>query len=333
MTAPRTRVAVIGSNSFSGSDFVDLLLETGRYEVLGMSRSPEKGPLFLPYLRHGRDHYRFQQADLNHDLPAMLATLDEFEPAAIVNFAAQSEVGPSWEHPEHWFQTNAVALTSLFHALKDRRYLRRYVHISSPEVYGTCEGRVTEEAPLNPSTPYAASKAAGDLSLLTYVKNFDFPAVMIRATNVYGAHQQLFKIIPRTAIYLRLGKTIELHGGGHAVKSYIHVRDVSRGELAAMEQGRPGALYHLSPDEGVAVRDVVATMCAATGKDFATATREVGERLGQDAAYVIDSTRARAEFGWRPEIGLAEGLAGVARWVDEYWDDIQREPLEYVHRP
>ncbi|RJQ11493.1 MAG: NAD-dependent epimerase/dehydratase family protein [Dehalococcoidia bacterium] len=328
----RERVAVIGSNSFSGSDFVDLLLETGRYEVLGVSRSPEKGPLFLPYLRHGRDHFRFMQADLNHDQPALLAALDEFEPAFIVNFAAQSEVAPSWEHPEQWFQTNAVALTALFNALKDRRYLRRYVHISSPEVYGTCEGRVTEDAPLNPTTPYAASKAAGDLSLMTYVKNFGFPAVMIRATNVYGAHQQLFKIIPRTAIYLRLGKTIELHGGGHAVKSYIHIRDVSRGELAAMERGRDGLLYHLSPDAGVAVRDVVARMCVAMGCDFATATREVGERLGQDAAYVIDSTRARTEFGWRPEVGLDEGLAAVARWVDEHWDAIQGEPLEYVHR-
>src|SRR4029077_17048135 len=132
-------------------------------------------------------------------------------------------------------------------------WLKRYVHISSPEVYGTCEGTVKEDAPLNPSTPYAASKASGDLFLWTLVKNFNFPLVMIRATNVYGAHQQLFKIIPRTAIYLKLGKTIELHGGGTAVKSYIHVRDVSQGELLAMEHGRKGEIYHFSPDCGVAV--------------------------------------------------------------------------------
>jgi len=251
----RERVAVIGSNSFSGSDFIDLLLETGRFEVLGISRSPEKGPLFLPYLRHGRDYFRFQQGDLNHDLPAIMSTLDGFEPGYVVNFAAQSEVGPSWLHPEQWFQTNAVALTAFANALKDRKYLHRYVHISSPEVYGSCEGRVTEEAPLNPSTPYAASKAAGDLSLFAFAKSAGFPLVMIRATNVYGAHQQLFKIIPRAAIYVRMGKTIELHGGGHAVKSYIHIRDISRGELAAMEHGRASAIYHFSPDDGVAVRD------------------------------------------------------------------------------
>ncbi len=231
----------------------------------------------------------------------------------MVNFAAQSEVGPSWNTPWEWFQTNAVALTRLVHFLSGKAYLRRYVHISSPEVYGTCVGTVREEQPMNPSTPYAASKAAGDFSIFTYGKKHAFPYVMIRSTNVYGPHQQLFKIIPRAFINLQLGRTIELHGGGRAVKSYIHIRDISRGELAAMEQGRAGEMYHLSPDAGVSVRDLVGRICAAAGVDFAAATRDVAERLGQDAAYVIDSSKARAEFGWQPEVGLDAGAGPGAR--------------------
>lgn len=328
------KIAVIGSNSFSGSDFVDLLLSDDRNEVIGISRSPEKGPLFLPYLQRDPRRFTFHQLDLNRDLAAMIELLDRERPEFIVNFAAQSEVAPSWEHPGQWFQTNAVAIADLSMWLAQQSWLKRYVHISSPEVYGTCEGTVREDAPLNPSTPYAASKAAGDLMLFTLVKNFDFPLIMIRATNVYGAHQQLFKIIPRSAIYLRLGKTIQLHGGGVSVKSWIHIRDVSRGELAAMERGRPGEIYHLSPDGGgVAVRDVVRRMCELSGTAFADATEVVGERLGQDAAYVIDSTKARDDLGWRPEIGLDEGLAGVVDWVERYWDEIQKEPLSYVHQP
>ncbi|TAF62881.1 MAG: NAD-dependent epimerase/dehydratase family protein [Oscillatoriales cyanobacterium] len=251
--SPR-KIAVLGSNSFSGSDFVDLLLEDGQNEILGISRSPEKEPLFLPYLRHKNPNFKFHQLDFNGDMPQILQALDEFSPEYIVNFAAQSEVAPSWVHPDHWFQTNTVALAQLINHLKDRKYLQRYVHISSPEVYGTCEGNVTELSPMNPSTPYAASKAAADMLLSTYYKNFQFPLVTVRATNVYGAYQQLFKIIPRSAIYLKLGKTIQLHGGGHAVKSYIHIRDVSRGELAVMEKGKVGEIYHLSPDRGYAVR-------------------------------------------------------------------------------
>lgn len=326
-----SRVAVIGSNSFSGSDFVDLLLETNNYEVMGISRSPEKGPLFLPYLHRALGGYQFHQLDLNNDMPSIIRALDAFEPEYIVNFAAQSEVAPSWENPHHWYQTNVVALSKLTHALKDKKWLKRYVHISSPEVYGTCTGTVLESAPLNPSTPYAASKAAADLHLSTLQKHFDFPLVTVRATNVYGAHQQLFKIIPRSAIYVRSNQTIELHGGGHAVKSYIHIRDVSRGELAIMLGGTHGEIYHLSPDSGYAVRDIVRSVCELSGVAFEEATRTVAERLGQDAAYVIDSTKARAQFGWKPEVTLEDGLQGVVKWVAKYWQDIQKQPLKYLH--
>lgn len=327
-------VLVIGSNSFSGSDFVDLLLSERDYKVLGASRSPEKHELFLPYKTNAnRERFSFHQLDLNHDLPALISLIETERPAYIINFAAQSEVAPSWANPGQWFQTNAVALAELTIRLKDMDFLKRYVHISSPEVYGTCEGVVKEDAQPNPSTPYAASKAAGDLMLQTLTKNFDFPLSTIRATNVYGAHQQLFKIIPRTVIYIKSGRVIQLHGGGHAVKSYIHIRDVSRGELAVMERGRNGELYHLSPDQGVAVRDVVMTLCKRLGKDFDACAQTVAERLGQDKAYVIDSTKARTEFGWAPAVTMEQGLSGVVDWVERYWDAIQEQTLDYVHKP
>ncbi len=325
-------VLVIGSNSFSGSDYIDWLLELGTYKVLGISRSPEKSALFLPYKKRQSPLYHFEQIDLNTDLVKLEQLLDDFKPAFVVNFAAQSEVAPSWEHPHHWFQTNAVSLTELANLLKSKRYLEKYVHISSPEVYGSCEGFITESAPLNPTTPYAASKAAGDLSLFTFAKNFDFPLVMIRATNVYGAHQQLFKIIPRTAIYLLNRKKIPLHGGGVAVKSYIHIRDVSRGEWMAMEQGKPGEIYHLSPDRGVAVRDVVGAIAAKLKTPFEEAVEITEERLGQDKAYTIDSTKAREAFGWAPTISLESGVEQTVHWVQTNLDAILEYPLHYVHK-
>ena len=268
---------------------------------------------------------------MNRDAGDLLALLDREKPEAIVNFAAQSEVAPSWDHPEHWFQTNTVALARLVNHLRRQKYLKRYVHISSPEAYGTCVGRVTEDSPLNPSTPYAASKAAADFLLRTYAVQFGFPLVTVRATNVYGARQQLFKIIPRSAIYMKLGRTIELHGGGRAIKSYIHIRDVSRGEKLVLERGRVGHIYHLSPDGGVEVRTVVRMICERLGMGFESATRTVDERPGQDAAYVIDSTKARTEFGWRPAISLDEGLTEVVDWVSRYWSEIAGKPLEYRH--
>lgn len=326
------KVVVVGSNSFSGSDFIDLLLGKGGYDVIGISRSPEKNKVFLPYKRFKRAPFKFYKLDLNTESEKIIKLLAREKPHYIVNFAAQSEVAPSWQHPQHWFETNVVSLAKLTNYLKGVTYLKKYMHISTPEVYGTCVGVVKEDAALNPSTPYAASKAAADMFLFTLVKNFKFPLVMVRSTNVYGAHQQLFKIIPRTVISIKKGKKVALHGGGKAIKSYIHIRDISEGELAVLEKGKTGEIYHLSPDRGIKVADVVGRICDKMNVLFTKATKVSAERLGQDKTYVIDSTKARKAFGWKPSVSLEEGIEGVIDWVNNNWNVIKRLPHEYIHK-
>jgi dTDP-glucose 4,6-dehydratase len=327
------KVVVIGSNSFSGSHFIDLLLERTASEIIGISRSPEKNPVFLPYKKRETSRFNFYQMDLNKNLNKMMELFDKEKPDIIINFAAQSEVGPSWGNPEQWFRTNCIGIANLADKLKDKEYLNRYVHISSPEVYGTCEGKVLESAPYNPSTPYAASKAAGDLFLFVLVKNFNFPLTLIRSTNVYGPHQQLFKIIPRSIIYAKMGKKIPLHGGGAAVKSFIHIRDVCEGIYKAMEKGRRGEIYHLSPKSGYSIRSIVEMIAKKMGLAFDEITETVGERLGQDAQYVIDSTKARDELNWKPHTSIDEGLDEVIEWINHDWGTIIQQPLEYIHKP
>lgn len=327
------QIVVLGANSFSGQDFVDLLLDDPINEVIGVSRSSLRGPAFIRHLdREDLSRFRYFALDMNNDIERILELLDAEQPNAIVNFAAQSEVAPSWENPHHWFQTNCVALARLVNHLRDKKYLDRYLHVSSPEVYGTCVGTVLEDAPVNPSTPYAASKAAADMLLDTYRRQFGFPLLTVRATNVYGARQQLFKIIPRSVLYMKSARKTPLHGGGQAVKSYIHIRDISRGELSILDHGTIGETYHLSPDAGVSVRHVVETVAKRLSIDFENAVEIVDERPGQDAAYVIDSTKARSELGWSPQIDFASGIDEVVAWVEDQWDILRNEPWEYQHK-
>lgn len=328
------KTLVLGANSFSGQDFVDLMLDDPEQQLIGVSRSPERGELFLRYKgRKPLARFKYHQIDFNKDPEVLLDLLDRERPEAIVNFAALSEVAPSWERPQEWYQTNVVALARLVNHLRRREYLRRYLHVSTPEVYGSCAGAVAEDAPINPSTPYAASKAAADQLLEVYRRQFGFPVLWVRATNVYGARQQLHKIVPRSVIYLKTGRTIELHGGGQAVKSYIHIRDVSRGEKAALLKGKIGEIYHLSPDAGAPVREIVRLICERLGQDFARGTAAVAERPGQDRAYVLDSSKARAELGWAPEVPLAQGLAETIAWIEENWTAVAALPTEYQHKP
>jgi dTDP-glucose 4,6-dehydratase len=329
----KTKVLVLGSNAFSGIDFIDLLLEKGSYQVIGVSRSEEKKDFFLTFKRHQSPDYTFYQIDLNTELDRLAQLIENEKPDYIVNFAALVEVGPSWNNPGHWFQTNAVSVTELGELLTRFSFIKKYVHISTPEVYGSCEDAIKEDAKLNPSTPYAASKAAGDLSLFTFVKNFKLPMCMVRSTNVYGRGQSLFKIVPRVALFIKLGKKIPLDGGGKAVKSYIHIRDISEGELAIMLNGKVGEIYHLSPQgEGISIRDLIVLICERMKVKFEDVVVEVGERLGQDKAYVIDSSKIRSELNWAPKISLEQGIDEVVTWVEEHFEEMKKEPLEYHHK-
>lgn len=326
-------IAVMGSNSFSGAHFIDFLLGHSDYEIIGISRSPENNAIFLPYKKRNSDRFRFYQLDVNENLDEIIGLLDWEKPSVIVNYAAQSEVVSSWINPEQWFRTNCMGVVNLANRLKDRKYLRRYVHISTPEVYGSCEKPMVESMTYNPSTPYAASKTAGDLFLFTLFKNMGFPLIMIRSSNVFGVHQQLHKIIPRSIIYMKRGTKIQLHGGGYAIRTFIHINDVCDGTYKAMVKGKLGEVYHLSSGDVYQVRDVVKMISVKMGLDFEQMTETTEKRLGQDDQYLIDSTKARRELGWEPRISIDEGLDEVIEWINHDWETIIKQPLEYVHKP
>jgi dTDP-glucose 4,6-dehydratase len=205
------------------------------------------------------------------------------------------------------------------------------VHISSAEIFGSTDAPATEETLFNPSTPYAVSKAAADMYLNVLQKNFGFPALIIRSTNVYGAYQQLFKIIPRTVIRVKTGEQIELHGGGTSMKSFIHIRDVVRGLVMALDQGALGT-FHFTVQSDRTVADVVRTVVEQMGADYDEVVTVVGERLGQDSAYTLSTEKAERELGWAPQEMFDDGVRETIDWIESNWEAVQAEPHVYVHK-
>jgi dTDP-glucose 4,6-dehydratase len=330
------KVYVIGSNSFTGDTFVDYLLSLG-CEVMGCSRSAEPAPAFLPYKwsrpapAPGRFH--FAQLDLNHDTDRIAQAIGDFQPGFVVNFAAQSMVAESWLYPDQWYTTNVVANVRLHEKLRHFPFLKKYVHISTPEVYGNCSGNVTENAPFNPSTPYASSRAACDLHLMTFFKNYGFPVVFTRAANVYGPGQQLYRIVPRTVFFIKTGRVLQLHGGGRSVRSFIHARDVADATWRAARQSPPGEAWHFSTGLSLSIRDLVERICRRLGADFSRVAQIVGDRPGKDAAYLLDSTRARTLLGWQDRVTLDQGLDETIAWVENNLAELRRQPCDYLHKP
>lgn len=325
-------VFVVGSNSFSGASFVDFLLDRG-LQVIGSSRSAEAIPALLPYKWRDHSAFSFHRLDLNQDLDAIVDLIKAERPEYVVNFAAQSMVGESWQNPGDWFMTNAVSTVKFHDALRKLDFLKRYVHVSTPEVYGSCSGFVKEDFPFNPSTPYAVSRAAADMSLRTFRAAYDFPVVTTRAANVYGPGQQLYRIIPRTILFILLGRKLQLHGGGVSTRSFIHMRDVSEATWRIACNGRNGDSYHISTDNVISVRDLVDRICTKLEVDFDKHVEVVGERLGKDSAYHLDSSKLRNELGWRDEISLDEGISQCIEWIRRDFDALKNHPYDYIHKP
>lgn len=329
------KIVVIGSNSFSGASFVAAALKSGA-EVIGISRSPEAAAVFLPYrwLERGLlERFRFYSFDLNHDLDAIMAVIHEWKPDFVVNFAAQSMVAESWRNPDHWMLTNLVANVRFHEMLRRCDFLNKYVHVSTPEVYGSCEGLVQENTSYNPSTPYAVSRAAADMSLMTFFKAYSFPVVFTRAANVYGPGQQLYRIIPRTILFFLTGRKLQLHGGGHSVRSFIHIRDVADGTLRVARKAEPGQIYHFSTTRNISIRTVVEMIAEQLNVPLSDCVEVVGERLGKDSAYLLDSSKAREELGWEAQISLEQGIEETIGWIRDNLDELCRQPTDYIHKP
>jgi dTDP-glucose 4,6-dehydratase len=331
--AGREKFLILGSNSFSGATFCDFLAADG-HDVLATSRSDEAHPAFLPYKwqeRPGR--VRFKQIDLNHDLDGLKALLASERPTHIVNFAAQSMVGESWLHPDHWMMTNVVSTVRLHEMLRNYDRLDRYIHVTTPEVYGSTDGWVKENAAFSPSTPYAVSRAAADMSLRTYFANYRFPVLFTRAANVYGPGQQLYRIVPRTIVAAMGGQKLRLDGGGKSVRVFIHMKDVSDATLKIARTGRPGDTYHISGYELVSIRMLVEMILKRLGKSFDDCVEIAPERPGKDTAYMLNSIKLRTELGWRDTVSLEMGVDDVIRWAERFSSDLAKLPAKYDHKP
>lgn len=303
------KILVTGESSFTGRAFIKYAQANG-HEVVGLSRA---------------------EYDLNGEMPKVAANLVRLGYKRAVNFAALSMVGESWEHAQDYYRTNVCGLAALGEALLEAR-VEKFVNVSTPEVYGTTQMYLKEGAAFNPSTPYAVSRAAGDWHLRILHRERGLNVCFTRTVNVYGVGQQLYRIIPKTALCAFLGRELQLHGGGASTRSFIHVDDVASGILRVLKDGRPGDDYHMATDRQTPIRDIVRMVCERAGVKLSSVAVDVPDRIGKDRAYQLDDGKIRA-LGWSDTVALETGIADVVEWVRVNLDVMRRKPVEYHHRP
>src|SRR3990167_1821753 len=215
--------AVLGSGGCFGQHLVSHLLSLG-HEVIGIGRSPKKPECFSLGIE-----YPYYAYHITYELDYVMRVLDQFQPDVICSFAAQGEGAASFDPRDYWrfYETNSMGLARLVGELQQRFY-GRFIQIGTSELYGSVQSPAKETDPINPSSPYAASKAAFDWHLMAIHKTNGFEMNIIRPSNAFCRGQQLHRVIPRALLCAAKGEKLPLHGGGRSKKSYLHADDLSR---------------------------------------------------------------------------------------------------------
>jgi dTDP-glucose 4,6-dehydratase len=278
------------------------------------------------------ENFIFHQVDLNSGLNTIAEIVSKHQVEFIFNFAAQSMVAQSWNSPEDWYQTNVVSLSLLGNLLVKEKSIKKFVHFTTPEVYGSTSGWLKESFNFAPSTPYAISRAAGDWHLKALFENYGFPVIFTRAANVYGPGQQLYRIIPKTIISALTGKKLSLHGGGKSIRSFIHMNDVSTALTAIMNSGEVGQSYHISTNEMISIFDLVQELASLLGVQVDELIEQGPERAGKDFAYQLSSEKIRIELGWSDDVTLGKGLQDTLAWTKSNLDTLMTLPDTYEHK-
>ena len=302
----KTYAVLGGGGSFGLHTSKYLLDHADPAKVIAVGRNLPKDECFTLGIGDGDPRYSYHAYHVNYELDLLMELLDREKPQVIINFAAQGEGATSLKHSWRYFETNCVALVKLAEELQSRDYLERFIQIGTSELYGSVEHAAKEDEPIKPTSPYAASKAAFDMHLMSIHRFLKFPMNIIRPSNAYGPGQQLHRVIPKTVICGLTGRKLPLHGGGRAEKSYIHNRDLARAIHMVAEKAPLGAVYNAGSKEPTSIRRVVELVAEALKIPFEQLCEVTGDRQHQDFALLARQLRHQA----RCRLGAADQLGG-----------------------
>ena len=325
------RVLVAGGAGFIGSAYVRRRL----------SAHPEDSVRVLDKLTYAgrRENLEGLGAERCELIVGDIADADTVSAAiegcdAVVNFAAESHVDRSIESPGEFIQTDVFGTFVLLEAARAASV--RHVQVSTDEVYGSIDdGSFTEASPLEPSSPYSAAKAGGDLIVSAFHRTYGADALIVRGSNNYGPRQHPEKLIPLCVLNALAGDSLPVYGDGMQVRNWLFVEDFAAAIDVALERGQPGETYNAGGPDELANIDVVKMILELTGRDESL-IEHVTDRPGHDRRYSLSSDRLRAELGWEAAVRLDDGLARTVDWYrdnEAWWEPIRSgDYREYYER-
>ena len=317
------KVLVTGGAGFIGSSFIRYVLRTRKdIEIVNFDKLTYAGNLRNLEEIALDSRYAFVRGDIA-ETDHVAGVFKQHHPEMVVNFAAETHVDRSIEDTTPFLRTNVAGTQCLLEQSR-RSGISKFIQISTDEVYGSlgAEGAFREDTPIDPSSPYSASKASADLWALSYFKTFGFPVLVTRCTNNYGPFQFPEKLIPVLVTNAMEGRSLPIYGDGLNVREWIFADEHSRAVLMALDMGRPGEVYNIGSGHEKTNLEVVREVLRIMGKPESM-IQFVKDRPGHDRRYAIDCSKIQREWGWKSAVDFEVGLAETIAWCQSRQDWIQ----------
>lgn len=316
------KILITGGAGFIGSNFIRYILaKRAEYSVINFDKLTYAGNLANLVSIADDPRYHFIKGDIC-DTAAVETAMKGCD--SVVHFAAESHVDRSIYEPSAAIDTNVVGTFVMLQVAR-KLGIKRFVHVSTDEVYGDIipGAFANEDSPLQPSSPYSASKAGSDLLVRSYVRTYDFPALITRSSNNYGPYQFPEKFLPLMITNALDGKPLPIYGDGKQQRDWLHVEDNCRGVLAVLEDGRIGQVYNIGGLDIVENLTLAQRLLRLLGKSE-TLLSYVKDRPGHDRRYALSCHKIERDLGWKPSIGLDEGLSQTVEWYRANPDWVDR---------
>lgn len=325
----KDKILILGSTSFAGASLVDFLLKKN-FDVIGVFKT-KREKKYLPYsINKNKKFFRNYRIDYFRQPKKIIKLVGEIKPNYIVDFASICMVNDSWIYAKQYFEANVIKNINLIKYLNTQKFLKKFIYISTPEVFGSSKNFIKEDNDLfNPSTPYATSKLSAEMVLKNYQRSFNLPLVIARFSNFYGPGQPLYRLIPKIISCISLKTKFPLEGKGNTSRNFIFSYDFCNGIYRVLKKGKIGSVYHFSGNRFYQIKEIIKNICKIKKVDFKKFVRKVPNRLGQDFMYKLSSLKTQKELKWKPIYSLTQGLKEVIIYHKKYFKNISKKELNY----
>ncbi len=325
---------VTGGLGFIGSNLIDLLISKN-YKVINIDKVTYSSSFYNTQIHKKSKKYKFLKCDIKEK--KLKQILFKYKPTGIFNLAAETHVDRSIDNPENFIQSNIVGVFNLLECFKEysKKYRSKLVHISTDEVYGDIlKGRSSEIYPYKPSSPYAASKAASDHLVSSYVRTFKIPAIVTNCSNNYGPKQHPEKLIPKLIYNIFNDKPLPIYGKGTNSREWIFVKDHCEALLKVFLKGKIGEFYNIGSNKNLNNIQVSKELINVSKKIIKVGKKVkikfIKDRPGHDVRYALNSNKIKKKLGWKPKTNFRHGIKLTFEWYfknKKYYKSLSKKDI------